>query len=254
MSGVFLYPRLPRSSALGLLRQFEEMDLGELRMEGRLKHPQATFNPVGGRRVSPEHLSDLQREMHAAADSLGFPDPLGARTADFDRDFMALLHDRMRIVPGDAGQEGVWSFLSLLVVPELPPWRFPSRSEERILGRPRNTFRRLWWRAEILGAGPEGIADELTEDQLVQIEERPTLGGDPRIASAIARSYIRLRDRNSGVSDEALMREGAKRLIRLTPHVDVHGLSDDDLRSLTDEVMDRAAEALQNSEEAGRLS
>lgn len=240
----YLYPRLARGAALQLVNQQQELALEELENSSSLSHPQATVNPVGGLRVPEAHLDRLRTDMRDLAREFGFPRPLGGRTAEFDRAFMPLLYNRMGIVPGDAGREEVWSFLSLVLVPELPVWRYPSRSEERILGMPRNTFRRLWWRAHILGVEANGFAYRLNEDQLVQIEERPTIGGDPRLARSLALAFEQIKADRPHVPQEALMREGAKRFTRITPFVDVYGLPDNALLKVCQEAMARAADAL----------
>lgn len=244
MSSVFLYPRLPSGVALQLVREHAHLSLEDLAGRSDIEHPAAVFNPVGGRKVPRDRLEVLRTGMREAALQLGFPEPLGGRRGDFDRLFMEILYRDMRIVPGDAGHEGVWSFLSLVLTPELPSWRFTSRAEERLRGLPRNTFRRLWWRGHILGATPESVSHRLTEDQLVQVEERPTIGGDPRVAMSLCLALERARDQYGGVPHEALMREAAKFFIRLTPSISVYSLSDDQLRDLASEVMTRAGVGL----------
>jgi hypothetical protein len=248
MSGTLLYPRLPTAVALSLIRRFEPLSLEELREESELSHPSAVFNPVGGHRVSPARLELLRDGMRQLADDLGFPGELsGANRGNFDRLFAEALYRGMAIVPGDAGHEGVWSFLSLVLAPELPVWRFPGRTEERLRGQPRNAFRRLWWRAHMLGFGQDALLAQLTEDQLVQIEERPTIAGDIYVARAVASQLVLARQRHTHIAQEDLMRETAKHLIRLTPLVNIHALNEDQLSSLVAESFDRAASALGSS-------
>ena len=220
------------------------MSLDALADHGALGHVAATFNPVGGSTVSQGELKALQASMRELAADLGFPQPLGQGTSEFDHRFMSLLYEKMGIVPGDAGHEGVWSFMSLVLVPELPVWRFPARTEERLVGTPRNALRRLWWRAHQFGAGPESAAVLLGEDQLVQVEERPTLGGDPVVAQAVCRAFLEVRDSNPGVPQELLMREGTKRLIRVVPTTDIYGLTRRQLNNLCIEALQSAAVAI----------
>lgn len=245
MTATFLYPRLPTGTALRLIREYQSIPLEELTERSALEHPAAIYNPVGGRRVSQARLEVLRTGMREAAASLGFPQPLASnRVGDFDRLYMELLYRGMGIVPADAGQEGVWSFICLVLTPELPAWRFPSRAEERLRGLPRNTFRRLWWRGHTLGHTPDSISFRLTEDQLVQIEERPTIGGDPRVARALGLELEAARARYPGISQEDLMREAAKYFIRLTPLISVYSLSDEQLYERAREVMDQAGGGL----------
>jgi hypothetical protein len=182
--------------------------------------------------------------MRAAAETLGFPEQLGSRRGDFDRLYTELLYRGMAIVPADAAHEGVWSFISLVLVPELAPWRFPNRTEERLRGQPRNAFRRLWWRAHTLGITPDSVTFRLTEDQLVQVEERPTIGGDSRVARALCSALENAIGQFPAVSHEDLMREAAKYLIRLTPSLSVYALAEGQLEDLMRELMTRSGKAL----------
>ena len=89
----------------------------------------------------------------AATGEAGWPTPMTRLGGpQFDRQLAAELHRQMHILPADAAVEDVWSFLSLVLLPDVACWRFPDRSEERLRGHFRNVFRRLWWRAYILGA------------------------------------------------------------------------------------------------------
>jgi len=98
----------------------------------------------------------------------------------------------MEIVPADAAEPGVWAFLCCVAVPDLACWRFPGRTRERLLGGPRNALRRLWWRAYVLDRGSrEGLSGRLGEDETVQIMERPTLAGNPRVATTLADAHLR---------------------------------------------------------------
>lgn len=123
----------------------------------------------------------------------------------------------MQIVPADAANEEVWSFLTLVVLPEVALWRFPDKKDERFIGRPRNTFRRLWWRAYVLaGENRPGAAtsDPLGEDELVNIFERPSIVRTASLAQAMTKA-IRALPSTPGVARSEVMRELAKRMRRL---------------------------------------
>ena len=157
----------------------------------------------------------------------------------------ALLHQYMRIVPADAANGDVWSFLTLVVLPDVAFWRFPNPPDVRLLGRPRNVFRRYWWRAHVLGAEDGGLAARLGEDQHVQIEERrAAIGGNPPLARALARTVLAFCKENPGVGLEPLMREAAKRLVRLTPFVCFEALPEEGLDAQIGEMVREAAAAL----------
>src|SRR6266487_3809562 len=83
---------------------------------------------------------------------------------------------------------------------------------DRLMGRPRNVFRRLWARSYALGAA----ASELREDKTVAILERPTPGGDVRVARAIAETHLAAISRHRSVARTELMRQAAKRIRRIS--------------------------------------
>src|SRR5690606_17288623 len=131
----------------------------------------AETSATGGHPAPLERLAAVQTAIRDVAVRAGYPEPLSrTRTQAFDRPCGTRLYDLMGIVPADAAEEGVWSFLTLVVVPEIGPWRFPGLAEERLLGRPRNVLRRTWWRAWALGpdldSAPPGC-EPLGEDESV---------------------------------------------------------------------------------------
>src|SRR5690606_11986797 len=121
----------------------------------------------------------------------------------------------MGIVPADAAEEDVWTFLSVVLVPEIAPWRFPGAPEERVLGRPRNVLRRLWWRAWTFGPdldyAPVGAAP-LGEDEFVSVMERSTLAGCQPVARAIRGALWDAELAGCGLPRSELMRELTKRV------------------------------------------
>jgi hypothetical protein len=157
----------------------------------------------------------------------------------------------MEIVPSDAANEGVWSFLSLVLLPDVSLWRFPNRDRrenyERVLGRPRNVFRRLWWRCFALGDAADGAVSHLLEDEAVGLFERPTLGGDPRVATAIAAAHLE-RLTSSSTSRTEVMRQATKRLLRLSAIVSLSALGDMELMKTVGEVFDVATAVVENDQ------
>lgn len=244
---MLLYPRLPSGTAKVLTREHSRLSLSELRALGTTRHEDADYAPVGGHRVEEAKLDLLQTHLRELAQDLGYPEHLGIRTGAFDQRFMTLLYSEMGIVPAEAAEEGVWSFLSLILVPELPVWRFPARHADRLRGHPRNTFRRLWWRAHTLGLEEDSPTSRLNEDQSVQIMERPSLAGSPEVARAVATAFLQVAEVDQDVPREALMREGAKYLIRLLPVVSLLHLPAEDLRRTARQCFLNAAAALQAS-------
>lgn len=240
--GSLLYPRLEPAVARRLRAEREPLSLAELEGLGTVAHPDAAPAPTGGHPVEDARLRELQGRIRSVARQAGYPETLkGAQT--FDRPCGHELFTTMGIVTADAADEGVWSYMSLVLVPEIGPWRFPDRAEERILGRPRNVLRRLWWRAWALGenldVAPAGCTP-LGEDEFVQIMERPSLGGNQRTARSIRDALWRAEAGSMAVARSELMRQLARRLRAARSHIALDVLTDAQLRELLDALVARS--------------
>jgi hypothetical protein len=245
-SGRLVYPRLPRPIAEDELYAIVDVGVEDLGGRSRLSHSLATFAPTGGSRATESKLEEVRDLVYGLATDAGYPtDGSDATRTAFDRQCAMELYRTMEIVPADAAAPGVWAFLGCVVLPDFVTWRFPRKTPERFLGGHRNAFRRLWWRAYVLGVGDgeDSLVRSLAEDEVVQIMERPTLGGNPRVARSLARSFLRALE-NTSAGRMELMREAAKRLLRLTPIVSLDALDDSSLADVTDEVVSGALEAL----------
>ena len=246
-NGSFLYPRLERASASKLLTARAGATLLELQELGATSHPDAEPSATGGHPVPAEKLREVQSTIRAIARQAGYPNVISGYTQSFDRPCGTALYRIMEIVPADAAEEGVWSFLSVVVVPEIGPWRFPNRPDERLLGRPRNVLRRLWWRGWALGPdldfAPEGC-QPLGEDEFVQIMERPTLGGNRRSAGALQQALWRAELAGLNAPRSEMMRELARRLRATRSHILLDAVDEDELSELLDKLIAQAEEAL----------
>lgn len=241
-----VYPRLRRTAALEVLEGIGSMSPRELRLQASTSHPAVEYYPTGNR-VGEDRLEAVAAAVRAQADDLGFPDlPGTTRQGRFDRAMPALLYRQMHIVPADAARESVWSFLALVLLPDVAVWRFPQRTAERMIGRPRNVFRRYWWRARSLGVNPGDPASELGEDQLVQVMERPSISGSRKLARSFAQTVLQAAAVTPDVGIEPLMRDAAKRLVRLTPFVCFEALPDGALRSQLRDLVATSVRALRN--------
>ena len=213
-----LLPRLPGPAAEALLEQYLT--------DGFNKWP--TFNPdalpaatrytaTGGTRAKANQLSGLRRCIVEVAGANGFgdSDKRGA-FASFDADIAVLLAGDQLFAGGEALRDDVWTFVGVSIAPDIVHWRFGT-ARERYLGGVRNTFQRLWMRSQALDRGSDHVKrwqllEELTEDALVQITERPSLGGDPVLARAIAEAWLQASLRYGRRAMEPLMRWVALRV------------------------------------------
>lgn len=243
MSGI-LYPRLAREVARERIPALRDLSSEELLTRAELLLEGHTYAAIGGRQVTEEEISALLIEATGIARECGFP--ATRREADrisFDRRMAQFLHERMRISPHQAADEEIWTHLTLGPLAAFAAWRFPGLPDERVLGRPRNTFRRLWWRAETLG--PLATDEQaLREDETVQIMERGATTATPAVARALAAAFRRRLVANPEMKRMELMRDAMKRVNRLTPFISLEALGDEELATQLDEVFAEAAGAI----------
>ncbi|WP_156296460.1 DUF6339 family protein [Mycobacterium paragordonae] len=251
MTDRLYFPRLQRDIARQRLAEFTNMDIGEIAERSDVEFDRAYFYPTAprGQQATPETIRKFQTTMRQLAKNHGYPTPLGRKEKAaglFDREVVAAILDVAPLIPAEAGEEGVWSFLSLVAVPDVALWRWPNRRErddyERILGYPRNVFRRLWWRAFILGSAPDSAGAKVFEDEAVAILERTAIGGNRTVARMVAETQIRRFEDASKRTD--LMRDVMKRIRRLHAFISFHSLSSNELKSLIEEAFDNSEAAL----------
>lgn len=238
-----LLPRLERSSALELLVQYRSWPLAEIVNAMPERNAVTTYSPIGGQRIDRGELEGLRRALLSIAHEHGMPGPIAA-VSDWEAKSARVIHAQLRMTPHEASQEEVWSYLTVCWLLDVAIWRFGAdASVDRFVGHlNRNTFRRMWWRAEVLG--PEVELAKLGEDELVNIMERPTLFSDRTLARAIALEMIERATHEMVVERMRLMREATKRLLRLTPFVAFAALDDQQVRAVVSDAFDAAASGL----------
>jgi hypothetical protein len=115
------------------------------------------------------------------------------QAAAFDLALGHTLHEHLQIIPADAAHDEIWSFLTLVVFPDVAVLRFPDMHVDRLIGTPRNVLRRPWFRQEVLGDLLHSTDRPLGEDELVGLFER----------SALARNHALIRRLAVAVSEYA---------------------------------------------------
>ncbi len=219
----------------------------ELTARATTSDPRAESYPAGLRKPESD-LALLRSVVVDIAKQHGFPETLAARgeaATRFDREVSVALLTQMSLLPADAGTEGVWSFLTLVLIPDVAFWRWPNpkclSDYERLIGKPRNVFRRLWWRAYCIGSD---ASQRVFEDEAVAIMERPTIGGDPRLAQAIATNHLRMVAADTTIPRTELLRQVAKRVRRLSMVRTFAALDEVELVDLIQQSADEALTAL----------
>ncbi|MGZ4249147.1 MAG: DUF6339 family protein [Solirubrobacteraceae bacterium] len=243
---MLVYPRLPAPTADVIIEEIAPLSLDHLRQRGATRHPACIYSPTGGNRADEADVATVQATIRRIADEFGFPsDPAPAQRVAFDQAAGTALHDGMRIVPADAAEPGVWAFLTCVVLPDIAAWRFGRRTAERFRGGSRNTLRRLWWRAHVLDSPDESLTARLGEDEIVQIMERPeSVLGNPRVARAVAAAHLRLCDEDGIDRRMHLLRDAAKRLLRLSAVAALDALDDSSMQRMAAGLLRESAAAL----------
>ena len=208
------------------------------------------FSATGGSRASPDTLNKLREALLTIAQKNGFGGASSRRGfATFDANASALLGQTPLLSSGEALRDDVWSFISVSLAPDIVFWRF-GKARERYLGGVRNTFQRLWMRARALDCGGDVPKErwhlllKLTEDALVQITERPSIGGNPMLARELAEAWVRAGERHGKSKLEPLMRRVTLRVRMLNEIRDMTILVHSELAELLDQLFDDSAESL----------
>ncbi len=215
---VLLLPRLPGPAAEILLDELLAHEFGVGYVFDSNDLPASVrFGATGGAMVNPRQLAQLRGRLLRLAKSKGFPNTRDRTSlARFDAEASAMLVEQPIFTSGEALRDDVWAFFGVSLAPDIVHWRFGT-ARKRYLGGVRNTFQRLWMRGRALDRGTDHpkrwqLLEELTEDALVQITERPSLGGDPLLATAIAEGWLRATHHHGKSAMEPIMRRAALRM------------------------------------------
>jgi hypothetical protein len=142
-----------------------------------------------------------------------------------------------------------------VLAPDVAFWRWRDESgrinRERLVGSDltRHAFGRMWWRAYLLCARPDGELefdglqrwDVFGEADFDQIQaRRRAYGGSPRVMQQLTDLWRRRADAVGDhlVSDRDILRDLLKRLLRLGAFVHFDLLEDDDLAGELDRALD----------------
>lgn len=226
---VILLPRLSGPVAADLLDRFLGEGLTAWAGFDPDDLPEAVrFAATGGSRIGRKQLLELREAITQVARENGFgSDDSRISHARFDAEMSAVIADMPPLAGGEALRDDSWTFIGVALAPDVVHWRF-GKARERYLGGVRNTFQRLWLRARALDRGTKHPArwellEKLTEDALVQITERPSIGGDPILARAVAEAWLRASAHHGSAAMEPIMRRA---ILRVRIWNEIRSLSD----------------------------
>lgn len=240
---MYLMPQLPTPFAEMLARQLWGLGLGECRKRRSLDHINRVYSPTGGTRIADPDYARLRDELSAVAEKAGYPQDNSAARTRFDLEAAILLHKEFKVTENEAAKQGVWNFLCCVALPDLVRWRFLSNDEtpiERFLAGQKNTFGRLWWRAnayyDVNADDPYWLVKEIGEDESVGMMERTALSGMRPFVVAALRALIECYRTKPPISRSELMRDAMKRFRRLGGVVALETLQESELGQLCKSV------------------
>lgn len=244
---VLLLPRLTAVGMEHILSSVNGDDLTPSRAKSILAEGAAMmcFAASGGHR-SDQLIEEISEHVRQLASQAGFPENSSqVAKAKFDRDAAIYLGVHPGLLSGESLRNDVWSYLTTVETPDIVAWRFAKQDPERFAGGVRNTLQRLWMRGSVLDRGENsddrwGLVKSLTEDAHVAIFERPSIGGNPPLAKALAEGWARTAARIPRGQMEAAMRRATK-LLRLRNEIfDLSALNENELDAAIDSCFEAA--------------
>lgn len=190
-----IYPRLPLAIAKARIDELGEAfangGLTEVEQLVGVEHPRAAPIATGGRVADQEDIAAVRGAvMEALAPWRTGAGVARPQAAAFDLALGRVLHDQLQIVPSDAAHDETWSFLTLIVLPDVAVMRFPDMHVDRLLGGNRNVLRRPWLREEVLGDLLHATDRPLGEDELVGLFERTALSRNRALIRRLAHAVV----------------------------------------------------------------
>ena len=184
------YPRLTRGDAAALFETLRTTYTtnGRSALTANVGFDHERKIPVAtGRIATPDEIAHVRKTVTADVTMwLEMERHSDMEKAEFDAALGRSLHTTLDIVAADAAHEGTWSFLTLVVFPDVAAARFPSFHVDRLIGTPRNALRRTWQRHETLGDLAAHENRSLGEDELVGLLERTARARSRPLARALA--------------------------------------------------------------------
>jgi hypothetical protein len=241
---VKLFPRLPDRFAQEVFAAQSSLPFEQI--AGASSHRFMIWPATGADRIGEAELLTLAERLRDVAIESGYPGTLarGDQNA-LDLALARVLWQTANLSVAEAGFGDVWSFLALVLVPDIVWWRAAgSTNIERFVATDltRHTLARLWWRAQLFTWGlddPEEGWDlwessTIGEAELDQIQtRRGGYGRSPRAFRSLVRVYpsiVALADQVR-IDRRTLWRQSYLRwILRLGAFTDFAGMPESELR------------------------
>jgi hypothetical protein len=165
-----------------------------------------------GTAVKPEIIEAVAKKLDEClrknGGNLG-EEPSNIMKVNVENAWARTLHSELPIAPSEAANPEVWHSFSCFYCPHLVSWRWGKYEQTTPHFRwysaeaaNRQTFRRLWWRAELLkdvdSAEPYALLEKMMEDELVGFTDQATISMHRAITLEVARQHLENLDEESG--------------------------------------------------------
>jgi hypothetical protein len=251
---MYLYPKLPNYVAQSTAEEIAGLDVVKLINSSNTEHPKAIYTTSGGNRADNLHMKDIQEKIRKCGQKWNYPTIADSKSLKgFDLDSSKILLENLKMMPFEACQGDTWAFFGCILLPDLVRWRFFDKDKpttlERFTGSKwglRNTFGRLWWRAYILTdsrkSDPFFLLNNLGEDELVQITERPSIAGNTKLAKSFCNSFLQILSENPSLDRSILFRDSIKRLRRDIPIIAFESMNEEELETFLENLFTESIE------------
>lgn len=248
------WPRMSSYEASGIWAALRTDSLHRIANGIDVAAVQGDYYPLARKRAGIEDLLGLRAVILRVASTFGYPSQVRGRALiEFDQALGAAVYQQMRIMPADAANADVWTFVNTVIAPDIVLWRYGKFdelggrwlvSEDRLYDMTRTTVGRLWWRAHLLG---DAVSTQLNEDEAVSLLEKPSIGGYPGLSRALGERHLYYAKVAANTRRMDLLRDVTKRLIRVMAVRSVFFMDQEQILEFVDELFLESAQALGTS-------
>jgi len=167
-----------------------------------------------GTAVKPEVIEAAVKKLNECLRNNGGnlgEEPDNSIKVNVENAWARTLHSELPIAPSEAANPEVWHTFSCFYCPHLVSWRWGKYEQTTPHFRwysaeaaNRQTFRRLWWRAELLkdveSAKPYALLERMLEDELVGFTDQATISMHRFITLEVARQHLENLDEVTGAA------------------------------------------------------
>lgn len=221
MSDFFLFPRLAGAAvekAVVVMQQLDPVTL-EKDWARKVEFENRTFEQISnegdvGTAYPLEKIEAVAKKLDECLYSNGgalVEEPSNMTKVNVENAWARTLHSELPIAPSEAANPEVWHSFSCFYCPHLVSWRWGKYEQATPHFRwysaeaaNRQTFRRLWWRAELLkdkdNPSPYSLLEKMYEDELVGFTDQATISMHRSITLEVARQHLMNLDEATGYS------------------------------------------------------